>query len=122
MFGLVIFQLKIKIWVFIRNGCKFQPIVYKWWSFKNKWADKLNYHAQSTDDALELFKWLRKTSYDLVKTVDEQTWQTATVNHSENGIMTLEQWLKIYDDHVPIHIRQMKRNLEAWKALKQAHT
>jgi DinB family protein len=86
---------------------------------ENKWADKLNYHAQSTEDALELFKWLRKTTYDLIKTVDDQTWQTATVHHSENGLMHFEQWLIIYEEHVPVHIRQMKRNLEAWKALKQ---
>ena len=83
---------------------------------ENKWADKLNYHAQSTEDALELFKWLRKTTYDLIKTVDDHTWQTATVNHSENGVMNFEQWLTIYEEHVPVHIRQMQRNLAAWKA------
>ena len=82
---------------------------------ENKWADKLNYHAQSTDEALELFKWLRKSSYDLIKTVDDHTWATATVQHSENGEMKFEDWLKIYEEHVPVHIRQMKRNLDAWK-------
>jgi hypothetical protein len=37
------------------------------------------------------------------------------VVHSENGMTTFEQWLKTYEEHVPIHIRQMKRNFEAWK-------
>jgi hypothetical protein len=83
---------------------------------ENKWADKLNYHQQSTEDSLELFKLLRKMSYDLIKTVDDNTWQTATVNHSENGVMKFEEWLRIYEEHVPIHIRQMKRNLDAWNA------
>jgi hypothetical protein len=82
---------------------------------ENKWADKLNYHNQSTEDALELFKWLRKMSYDVIKAVDENTWETATVVHSDNGVMKFEEWLKIYEEHVPVHIRQMKRNLEAWK-------
>jgi hypothetical protein len=86
---------------------------------ENKWTDKLYYHRQSTDEALELFKWLRKMSYDLVKTVDESTWKTATVDHSDNGIMKFEDWLRIYEEHVPVHIRQMKRNLQAWNALKQ---
>jgi hypothetical protein len=82
---------------------------------ENKWAKNLNYHSQSIDDSLELFKLLRKTSYDLIKTVTAETWQTATVHHSENGVMTFEQWLKVYEEHIPVHIGQMKRNLEAWK-------
>ncbi len=86
---------------------------------ENKWAKNLHYHNQSIDEHLELFKWLRKLSYDLIKTIDEQTWQTATVIHSENGEMKLEEWLKIYEEHMPVHIRQMKRNLEAWKTLQK---
>lgn len=82
---------------------------------ENKWARNLNYHQQSIEDSLELFKWLRKMTCDLIKTVDEHTWQTATVDHSENGIMKFEEWLKIYEEHIPVHIRQMKRNYEAWK-------
>ena len=82
---------------------------------QDKWAIDLNYHAQSIDDSLQLFKLLRKMSYDLIKTVDEKTWETATVNHSENGIMTFEQWLKMYEEHIPVHLKQMKRNLADWK-------
>ena len=81
---------------------------------ENKWAAKLNYHAQSTDEALELFRMLRKMSCDIIRKVDDATWQTATVDHSDNGLMHFEDWLKIYEEHVPVHIRQMKRNLAAW--------
>ena len=83
---------------------------------ENKWANNLHYHQQSTEDALELFKWLRKTTYDLIRMMDESTWQTATVVHSENGVMKFEDWLRIYEEHIPVHIRQMKRNLDAWNA------
>jgi DinB superfamily len=86
---------------------------------ENKWAKNLNYHNQRVEDSLELFKWLRKMTFDLIKTVDEKTWQTATVIHSDNGEMKLEKWLKIYEEHIPVHIRQMKRNLEAWNALQK---
>lgn len=82
---------------------------------ENKWAKRLDYHSQSVEDSLELFKLLRKASYDLIKAVDDKTWETASVNHSENGVMGFEQWLKVYEEHVPVHIRQMKRNVEAWK-------
>ena len=82
---------------------------------ENKWAKHLNYHSQSIEDSLELFRLLRKTSYDLIKAVDEKTWEAATVYHSENGLVTFEQWLITYEEHIPVHIRQMRRNFEAWK-------
>ena len=28
-----------------------------------QWARALNYHSQSVEDAVELFKWLRRASY-----------------------------------------------------------
>ena len=79
------------------------------------WAKKSNYHTQSTDDALELFKWLRKMSYDLIKTMKDETWTSSYVQHSEVGKMTFEEWLKIYEEHIPVHIAQMKRNYTGWK-------
>ena len=82
---------------------------------ENKWAKNLDYHGQSIEDSLELFKWLRKTTFDLIKTVNENTWKNTTVIHSENGVTSFEQWLKTYEEHIPVHIRQMKRNFEAWK-------
>ncbi len=82
---------------------------------QDKWAIDLKYHNQSIEDNLQLFKWLRKLSYDLIKTVDDKTWETATIHHSENGVMKFEEWLKIYEEHIPVHIRQMRRNLEEWK-------
>ena len=82
---------------------------------ENAWAEKLQYHHQSTNEALLLFKLLRQSNYHLVQHVDEATWQSATVHHSENGLMTFEEWLRIYTEHVPVHIRQMQRNLAAWQ-------
>jgi len=81
---------------------------------ENKWATALDYHSQSIDEALGLFKHLRHTSYLLIKKQEEQIWLTATVEHSENGNMTFEQWLKVYEEHVPVHIRQMERTYQAW--------
>lgn len=85
---------------------------------ENRWAKNLDYHSQSIEDALELFKWLRRASYNLIKGVDEQTWLTATIQHSENGTMTFDDWLRTYEEHVPVHIRQMQRNLQAWRAAR----
>jgi hypothetical protein len=77
------------------------------------WARKLNYHAQSPEAALELFKFLRECSCELIKTLPEETWAN-TVVHSENGVMTMDDWLEVYDRHVPDHIAQMQAIYEAW--------
>lgn len=83
---------------------------------ENKWASALNYHTQSVEESLALFELLRQASYNLIKDLPEEIWQTATVNHSENGVMNFEQWLIVYTEHVPVHIQQMQRNLQAWHA------
>src|SRR6478735_349957 len=71
-----------------------------------KWAEVLRYTHQSTEDALELFKWLRLTSYKLIKPLPEATWAN-TVYHPENGTMTMDDWLDIYASHIPEHVEQM---------------
>jgi hypothetical protein len=77
------------------------------------WAASLRYHDQSPEEALELFKWLRLKSYKLIKSLPEAVWAN-TVYHPENGIMTLEDWLDIYERHIPDHVTQMRANYEAW--------
>src|SRR6476660_5231837 len=76
---------------------------------ENTWARTLQYANQSTEDALELFKLLRRTTYKLIKTLPESTWSN-TIYHPENGTMTLDDWLDVYERHIPEHVAQMKRN------------
>jgi uncharacterized damage-inducible protein DinB len=37
-------------------------------------AVKSDYHNQNIDDALELFKWLRKMTYNVIKDLPDETW------------------------------------------------
>jgi hypothetical protein len=78
-----------------------------------EWARALNYHAQSTDDALQLFQWLRRTSYDLIKDAPEAVW-SHTVEHTESGLMTMEDWLDTYERHVREHVEQMEEVYQDW--------
>ncbi len=80
---------------------------------ENQWAHALDYHAQSTEDALALFKWLRHKSYTLIKSLPESVWAHSSY-HPENGDTTLDDWLDTYDRHVPEHIEYMRQNYEAW--------
>jgi hypothetical protein len=78
------------------------------------WAYKLNYHAQSPEAALELFKQLRAASYELIKTLPETLWAN-TIVHPDNGVMTMDDWLDIYNRHIPDHITQMQAVYAAWQ-------
>ncbi len=82
---------------------------------ENRWMLSLDYAHQSVEDALELFRWLRLTSYKLIKSLPDSTWAN-TIYHPENGVMTLDDWLDVYERHVPDHIEQMARIYEAWRA------
>ena len=82
---------------------------------ENRWTSSLNYHEQSIDDALALFKWLRHKSYTLIKTLPEHVWAHSSF-HPENGETSLDDWLDTYERHVPEHIGYMRENYETWRA------
>lgn len=81
------------------------------------WAARLDYHHRDIGEALALFKALRQSTYSLIRTLPEDAWSNI-VHHPENGVMTLDDWLRIYEDHIPGHISQMRRVHDAW--IKQA--
>lgn len=78
-----------------------------------KWASVLRYGEQSADDALQLFRLLRANTYNLIKTLPDDIWQN-TAFHPQNGDMTLDDWLDIYERHVPEHVAQMREIFSAW--------
>ena len=80
---------------------------------EERWAKALDYHSQSTNDALSLFKWLRGNTYQIIQSLPESIWANS-VHHPENGTMTLDDWLDVYDSHVPEHIGQMQRVYQTW--------
>ena len=80
---------------------------------ENGWAKKLEYHEQSVENALKLFKWLRSSSYRLVRSLPEDVWSHSGV-HTENGETTLDDWLNTYERHIPDHIAQMHAVHKAW--------
>lgn len=84
---------------------------------QDTWAIRTNYLSQSTDDALELFKILRRMTYKIIKNLPESIWNNEFI-HPERGKMTLDDWLNIYEGHVNVHINQMKRNLNEWQKSK----
>jgi hypothetical protein len=80
---------------------------------ENAWAKALDYHNLDTEDAVELFRWLRGTTYQLIKDLPEATW-AHTAYHPENGDMTMDDWLDTYARHVQDHIGQMEAVYRSW--------
>ncbi len=78
------------------------------------WTERLNYQGQSTADTLELFKWLRKTTFEFVKNQPDSVFANK-ITHPEHGEVDMDWWVAAYDDHVKKHIGQMRRNYEIWK-------
>jgi len=80
---------------------------------ETKWATALDYHHQRTEDALELFKWLRDNTYKLIKDLPETVWSNQA-HHTEDGLITLDTWLETYEQHIPDHIQQMQAIYDDW--------
>ncbi len=80
---------------------------------QNQWASNLNYKQQNIEQALELFKYLRLTTYQLLRSLPDNKWQSF-IMHPETGKVTLSDWLTTYTEHVTKHIDQMKKNYEDW--------
>jgi hypothetical protein len=81
-----------------------------------KWADVLEYNAQSVEDALEIIRLARLSTYHLLKRQPDAVFTNA-VTHPEypDAPYTFEQWLDIYARHIPDHIEQIKNAFQVWQ-------
>ena len=85
---------------------------------EDQWATGLDYQNQDPKAALELFKHLRGMSYSLIKKLPDSAW-SSTIEHPENGTMSLDDWLAVYANHVAEHIYQIQATHDAWLAAKK---
>ena len=81
---------------------------------ENAWAVELRYADRSAEDAMELFRLLRRQTGDLIRSLPEAAWAN-TCYHPENGDMTLDDWLVVYEAHIPEHLGFMQENYDAWR-------
>jgi hypothetical protein len=79
------------------------------------WANELSYQNQSIEDALQIFKLLRQTTYRLLKALPDQAFTRTAVHPAYAEPYTMEQWLNIYTGHVRDHIDQLKETYQSWK-------
>jgi len=82
---------------------------------ESKWAEALGYRKQNPDYALQLFKLLRQTTYPLLQAMPAHVYGHSLTHSEWDEPYTLEKWLVIYAEHVPEHIAQMRKTVEARK-------
>ena len=85
---------------------------------ENRWTAALSYHDQSFADALELFRWLRVTTYKLLRAQPEAIWAN-TIEHPTSGTLNLDNWLATYTSHLDAHIEQMREIHQQWRAQQE---
>ncbi|MGO9589185.1 MAG: DinB family protein [Candidatus Acidiferrales bacterium] len=78
-----------------------------------RWAGTLGYFHQSTREALEVIRRLRKMTYQLLVAVPEPVW-SCIVEHPVEGRISLESWMERQERHIPHHIDQMRENYDLW--------
>jgi len=83
-----------------------------------KWADALDYKNQNVDESLEIIKLARQTTYRLLKSLPDETFNHSVMHAEYSDPYTFERWLNIYSRHIPDHIAQLKKSCELWKAQK----
>ena len=79
------------------------------------WADELNYHDHSYEDALEVLRLARKTTYELLKKQPDEVFNHTAIHPEYVEPYTFEMWLNIYSAHIPGHIEQIRNNYKLWR-------
>ena len=78
-----------------------------------RWAGNLGYFHQSTREALEIIRRLRKMTYQLLIAVPDPVW-SHTVEYPKEGAISLESWIERQERHIPHHMDQMRENYSLW--------
>jgi hypothetical protein len=82
---------------------------------QDTWAQELDYHEQSYEDALELVRLVRKSTYQLLKKQPDEVFAHSVKHPEYEEPYTFEQWIDIYSAHIPGHIEQIRNNYQLWR-------
>lgn len=83
------------------------------------WAQRLNYHGQDVQVALELTRLARLSTYLWLKTLSDEVFTHTAVHPEYDRPYSFEMWLNIYSGHIPGHIEQIQGNLALWKQTQE---
>jgi DinB superfamily len=81
---------------------------------QGRWAVDLDYHAHPLSPALDTIRAVRANTVPLLKRLTDAQWRK-TGKHTEHPSYGVEKWLETYAEHLEVHVKQIARNVEAWK-------
>jgi hypothetical protein len=71
---------------------------------ESRFAAGLAYHERDLEEELTLFEQMRGQMARILRALPAVAWSRVGV-HSERGLITLEQQVKVLADHVPHHLK-----------------
>lgn len=81
------------------------------------WAVNLDYSKRKASPVIESFRRIRGENYELLKDLSEDVFQR-TGRHSQKGLLTLLDLLKLYTVHAEKHSEQVRAVRAAYKESK----
>ena len=82
---------------------------------ENVWARVFDYHGHDVELAFRTIEAVRANTVTMLRRLPDEAWGR-TGRHSHSGTYTDNDWLRIYADHLEVHARQIRRNIQAWMA------
>lgn len=82
---------------------------------QDQWATMLDYHEQDLQDALDIVRLVRKTTYELLQKQPDEVFEHSVKHPEYEEPYTFEQWLDIYSAHIPGHVEQIRNNYKLWR-------
>jgi hypothetical protein len=89
-----------------------EPVIHGY--DQDRWAVELDYHTLPLAPALAAVAAVRANTVPLLRRLTEKQWARVG-RHTESGKYGVEDWMRIYAEHLEKHSRQLARNLAAWK-------
>jgi len=84
---------------------------------QDAWAVALDYHGLPVASALAVVDAVRAHTVALLRRVPEAAWARVG-RHTESGRYGVEDWLRIYAEHLEGHARQVEDNVARWRAAR----
>lgn len=78
------------------------------------WATRFDYHAHPLETAIQTVDVVRANTAALLRRLTPADFDRAG-RHSASGPYSVDDWLRIYAEHLEKHASQIERNLAAWQ-------
>ena len=82
---------------------------------QDEWARVFDYHSLPLEPSLAVIDAVRHATAVLLQRLSADAWTKKGRHTQRDGDYTVEEWLKIYADHLEGHARQIDRNVAEWQ-------